>query len=416
MSVDLETLPPIEEAPPPPSRRERRRARRLRRRVAAVLAIAVVAGGTVVVARTRTAGPAASASGGHRVVAASLPTQTMLVMTVRTGDLSGQADTLALFSIGGGATPYVLMIPSATLTEIPGYGFDIVGRALSFGRVPLAETAVENMLGVRVDRTVVFDDGTLASLVDRIGGIDVSVSQDLFAPDAQGRLVSAFTAGAHHFDGKTAVAYLTYQGAQETELSRLARQQQIWEAVLTRYPSASASRLAAAVVAAGDALDGDATASQAGAVFAAFASLDSGGRTYDDVSVQPVGGGDNEAFKVSDDDVATQVARFLAAERLWTGAGSRPRLQLLNGNGAPDGGIATAKKLIPAGFYLVDNGNAKRFDYAQTQIVVYATDPQTLAMAQQIRTVLGVGTVVVSATPQTSVDVTVVVGRDVRAS
>lgn len=413
--MDLETLPPIEETPPEPSRRERRRARRLRRRVAAALAIAVVVGAAVAVARSRTARPA-SAKGSHRVVAAALPTQTMLVLTVRAGDLSGQADTLALFSIGGGTTPYVLMIPSATLTEIPGYGFDIVGRALSFGRVPLAEAAVENMLGVRVDRSVVFDDAVLASLVDRIGGIDVSVAQDLFSPDAQGRLVPAFSAGQHHFDGKMAVAYLTYQGAQETELSRLARQQQIWEALLTRYGPASASRIGSAVTAAGDALDGDATPTQAGDVFAAFASIAPGGRTYDDVSVQPVGGGDNEAFKVSDDDVATQVSRFLATERLWSGSGSRPRLQLLNGNGAPDGGIAAAKKLIPAGFYLVDNGNAKRFDYSQTQIVVYGSDPQTLAVAQQIRTLLGVGTVVVSATPQTSVDVTVVVGRDVRAS
>jgi LCP family protein required for cell wall assembly len=380
------------------------------------LLVAVLAvGGTFVVARTRPDRSAPAAASARAVTGTSAP-RTLLVATVRAGDLSGQADTLALFSSGGGQSPYVLLIPTATLTEIPGFGFDIVGRALSFGRVPLEESTVENMLGVHIAGTVVFDDGDLASLVDRVGGIDVTVSQDLFSPDAQGRLVPAFTAGAHHFDGKSAVAYLIYQGQQETELSRLARQQQIWEALMTRFPASATSRLAAAVSAAGDALDGDVAASQAAAMFAALAALPAGARTYDDVPVESAGGGDTQAFKVSDDDLASQVSRFLAADRLWKGSGSPPRLQLLNGNGAPDGGVAVAEKLIPAGFHLVDNGNARNFDYAQTQIVVYASDSATLALAQQVKTLLGAGTVVVSATPQTSVDVTVVVGKDLRSS
>jgi LCP family protein required for cell wall assembly len=331
-------------------------------------------------------------------------------MTVRDGDLSGQADTLALFAMGGGVQPYVMLIPSGALTDIPGYGFDMAGRALSFGRVPLADISVENMLGVRVDHTAVLDQSSLAALVDSIGGIDVSVKDNLFSTDAEGRLVPVFSAGPHHMNGKTAQRYLAYQGSQESELSRLDRQQQIWEAIFTRGRSGA---LAKSVAKLGDKVDGDVTPADAASFLGAFAAFSPGQRTYDDLPVSQAGGGDQQAFKVNDADVDQQVMHFLDGLRTWT-VGLRPRLQLLNGNGVPEVGATVASKLVPAGFHVVDTGNSRTFDYATTKILVYENDASAIQLARTIRRLLGVGEIEMERRPQTGIDVTVVMGRDLK--
>src|SRR5438093_9132654 len=330
------------------TRRDRRRARITRRRVAmaAVLVPLVIAAAVTGINR---AGRHGARQRPPEAIGAGAKPVTYLVMTVRAGDLSRQADTLTVFTIGGGAQPYALLIPSNTLTEIPGYGFDSAGRALSFGRVPLAVVTVENILGVRVDHTAVIDDGALARLVDRIGGVRIAVPSNLFASNGQGTLVPVFAAGTQSMNGKQAMRYLTYQGPDETELSRLAREQQIWEAIFARYTGDAAGGLARKVAGLGEAIDGDAGAAALGRYLAAFASVGASARTYDDLSVTPVGGGGSEeAFRVNADQLAAQVSRFMAHS--ITGTAPRPRLQLLNGNGTPEAGVAVASMLIPAGF------------------------------------------------------------------
>jgi polyisoprenyl-teichoic acid--peptidoglycan teichoic acid transferase len=381
-----------------------------RRVIASLTAVAVVAviGGAGLARRGSKAPPRRA---GNAAAVASKPT-TMLVMTVRAGDVSGQADTLALFSFGGAAQPFVMLIPSGTLTDIPGYGFDIAGRALSFGRVGLATVSVENMIGVRVDHTVVLDQSSLASLVDKMGGIKVTVKQALYAPDSQGRLVPVFSAGAQSFDGRKTVKYLTYQGAQETELARLERQQDVWEGIFAQPGSADMKTMFSSME---DKVDGDVSAADAGAFLASFAAVPAAGRTYDGLPVSAAGAADDQAFKIEEDDLNAQVQHYLAAERTWT-VGPRPRLQLLNGNGAPEAGVSVAEKLVPAGYFLVDTGNSRSFDFGMTQIVVYSDDAASMKMAQQIRTLLGRGEITVDRRPQTGVDVTVVIGRDLKSA
>lgn len=397
-----------------PSRRQRRRARLLKRRLRLALIIVplVLTVGLVGLSRLGGGGATKGAAGGAE---AGKPA-TYLVMTVRTGDLSGQADTLTLFHAGAGAKPYVLLIPASTLTEIPGYGFDIAGRALSFGRIPLAELAVENMVGVRIDHTAVFDGPAIARLVDRAGGIEVDVAGDLFQADKRGRFVPVFTAGRARFDGKRALRYLTFEGQDETELSRLARQQQIWEALFARFAGSRSDDLADAVAGLGSGVDGDRPVAEFGRFLATFAASGSKDRTYDVMPVTPVGGDGpaGEAFRLDVESLAAQINGFFG--RMLLGGGDRPRLQLLNGNGTPEAGIAVAQRLIPAGFYLVDTGNARSFNFARTKIVIYSREAEAQAMAERLRKLLKLGEIEIGLRPQTSVDVTVVIGKDFRTS
>jgi polyisoprenyl-teichoic acid--peptidoglycan teichoic acid transferase len=274
---------------------------------------------------------------------------------------------------------------------------------------------VENMLGVRVDRTAVIDQPLVAALVDRMGGIEVAVRQTLYEPDNQGRLVPIFVEGRQKLDGRKVVRYLAYQGPQETELSRLARQQQVWDAIFDRHAGGKSVELSRLVATLGQRLDGDGTAAELGGFLASFAALEPGSRTYDVLPVSAAGSGDDQAFRLDEESATEQAKRFMSPFLSWKGA-ERPRLQLLNGNGVPESGIAIALKLVPVGFHLVDTGNTRSFDHERTRIVVYADDAASLQLAEQVRKLLGKGEVEVAKRPQTGIDITVVVGKDIVAS
>jgi hypothetical protein len=89
------------------------------------------------------------------------------------------------------------------------------------------------------------------------------------------------------------------------------------------------------------------------------------------------------------------------------------RVVVLNGSGVPGVGEIVASKLVPGGFRIVASGNARTFDRRVTQIV--ATTDQAQAQAEQVRRLLGVGTVVLGAGSSGLADITIVVGRDLTA-
>lgn len=407
-------MPELEPAPRPAltSRAERRRVESLKRRLLLAIFVPPLAVAGLVALITQ---PDEAANRVPPVAALSRPRPvTYLVMTVRSDDLSRQADTMTLFSLGGG-TAYALQIPPSALTEIPGYGFDAIAKSLSFGRLPLADVTVENLLGARVDHTHTIDDAALARLIDRIGGIRVRVASNLLQSDGQGRLVPVFAAGEQKLSGKRAVTYMTFQAPNETELSRLARAQQVWEGIFARYPGDRSEQLEKLVAGLGGGLDGDAGTARFAHFIAGFAAAAPAARTYDVVPVTPIGGAEEQAaFRVEDVDLVALVGRHLSGSR--TSAGPRPRLQLLNGNGTPEAGAAVAQRLVPHGFWLVDSGNARSFDFAETKIIIYLNDADTMSAAEEVRRLLGVGQIELSRSAHTSIDVTVVIGKDFRAA
>jgi hypothetical protein len=85
------------------------------------------------------------------------------------------------------------------------------------------------------------------------------------------------------------------------------------------------------------------------------------------------------------------------------------RVIVYNGAGEPGIGGVAARALIKAGFRVVDTGNADRFDYKTTRVVLLRGDA---AVAQRVQDILGCGEVVSKAAEQDITDVIVIVGRD----
>jgi polyisoprenyl-teichoic acid--peptidoglycan teichoic acid transferase len=393
----------------PSSRTQRRRAR-TRRRVAGragifVLAAALVGGGIAYLG-AREPAPRANIIGD----AGDGGQLTTLVAMTLADDPSQQADSLTLFGIDRtGDGPVVLLIPVGTFGQIPGQGFEKVGKALTFGRPALQETTVENLIGITIDRTVVVDDVSLATVVNAIGGIDVDVQEDLYDTDDMGRRVQAFGKGRQHMSGATALAYMTVRGEGVTELSRFVRMQKVWQGLFAAAGPGGVELETAVRALDAESIDADDALALA-TVLKTFATRDP---QFEVLPADEVGTGGDEAYKIDDDETATIVTRdFAGSVAPGIVPGERPRLEIRNGNGVPESGERVAARLVPAGMKIVVTGNAKSFDFASTRVVVYGDDAASLALGRKIVQLLGVGEVEVGTRGQTVVDVTIVVGKD----
>lgn len=90
-----------------------------------------------------------------------------------------------------------------------------------------------------------------------------------------------------------------------------------------------------------------------------------------------------------------------------------PRVIVYNGAGTPGIAGVAARELIKAGLRVVDTGNADRFDYATTEIVLLRGDSK---VAQRVRDILGTGQIVSKVTDQNITDLVVIVGRDFKGT
>ena len=403
-----DTLPRVD----PGARTERRRRKALRRRLIAGLAgvlpvlilLVVLVAGFGGDDPKPTPIPVSNGADGSQI--------TYLLVGTRADDTTGTAGWLTLLAVDrDGTDPVTLFLPASTLTEIPGFGFDTVAKAMALGRLPLQEVAVENMLGITVDHTMIVSEQLISRLVDRAGGIEVDTPERMLAPSGSDRLVPVFEAGRQRLDGARAVRYLQFEGESD-ELQQAARAKQIWEGLYSRFEgdrSADLRQMMTALLTTSPVTD--APPGDAGAFIAAFAAAGKDARSYRTLPVEAVGGGGAEdAYRVQQTKLDELVQSLLAASLPPDGPGRGARVQILNGNGEPEVGLGVADRLLPAGFRIADTGNARSFDFVRTRIVVYRE--ADIPIAQRIRALLGVGSIEISRTQQTIVDVTVVVGRD----
>lgn len=168
------------------------------------------------------------------VADASNDALTILVMGVdaRPGapiDIAVRPDALMVVRLDpAAATCRVLAIPRDTLTELPGYGRTKINHALMVGGIPYQKLVVEQLLGLKIDRYALIDFAGFAKLVDAVGGVPVTVPQDIVQ---DGKVL--FHAGPQTFNGEQALAYARYRGGADVDVGRVRRQQQLIRGLVT---------------------------------------------------------------------------------------------------------------------------------------------------------------------------------------
>ncbi|MBV9041625.1 MAG: LCP family protein [Acidimicrobiia bacterium] len=368
-------------------RRQRRRESTRRTTRLVLLAVTVVAIVVLLLAHPwRTGAPAAQHHPAGATRNAPLPSSAVLVQK----DAQGGAVSITLLvanpATGGG---HVVFVPPATMTEIPSFGLDGAGKALSLGGPAVLQTTLENLLGVPLPPALVVGDPQITSYVQAAGALNVDVPTRVEQVDAAGNVNVLWDAGPGSLSPGDVPRFLSARG-QGNDLGRLARHQAFWTAWLSKIahdPSLAAG------------LPPD--------LARVVRPLAAGAVSYQTLPVQAVDGGSggDEVYQVRQADLDQLMGQLLPGVST-----DRIRVQVLNGTGAIGSTRNVTARLVPAGAHVVLSGNADSFAYAQTQIVFYDRSQQQAA--ERVRQALGTGRLVLSRQPLDVVDVTVVIGRD----
>jgi LCP family protein required for cell wall assembly len=144
----------------------------------------------------------------------------------------------------------MLSIPRDLWVPIPGYGVGRINTAHVLGDIDgypgggpaLAVKTVENNLGIPIHYYTRVDFNAFVELVNRIGGIDIYVEEEIDDPiypshdpaDPYGYDPLYIEAGQQHFDGETALKYARTRHSAGGDFDRAERQQQVLKAVFDK--------------------------------------------------------------------------------------------------------------------------------------------------------------------------------------
>jgi len=136
-----------------------------------------------------------------------------------------RTDTMMLVHVSADRShATVVSLPRDSWVDVPGHGQHKLNAAFSLAGPSLAVATVEQLTGIRVDHLAIVDHQGLASLVDVMGGVDVSVPATVRDPAND----VTWTRGEHHLDGPDALLYVRHRyGLPGGDLDRIERQHEV---------------------------------------------------------------------------------------------------------------------------------------------------------------------------------------------
>ena len=152
----------------------------------------------------------------------------------------GRSDTLMVIAVDPKTdTATLLSIPRDSRVRIERHGYDKINAAYAYGDEKLAQSTVEDFLGINIDHYVIINVNSFVKVIDAIGGVDIDVEQRMYYEDVWddgGGLLIDLQPGMQHMDGKTAVTYVRYRD-EEGDIGRVRRQQKFMRACLDQATS-----------------------------------------------------------------------------------------------------------------------------------------------------------------------------------
>jgi LCP family protein required for cell wall assembly len=117
-------------------------------------------------------------------------------------------------------------IPPQSEVSVPGYGETQIGSVIAVGGPSLLTETVHNLTGVPIDHYVRVDFNHVASVVDALGGVSVTL------PETTKSFGHVFRQGVNQVDGTEALEYARQPSL--TETGRVERQGSLLRAVLSK--------------------------------------------------------------------------------------------------------------------------------------------------------------------------------------
>ncbi len=161
----------------------------------------------------------------------------ILVLGLDQGEEIHRSDTIMVVHIDPTSNLVnVISIPRDTIVSIPQRGLDKINHAYAFGGAELTRQTIENFLDIKIPYYISIDTGSMATLIDEIGGITIDVEKRMFYVDNSQNLFVDLKPGSQKLDGRNAVSYLRYR-QDGGDLSRILRQQKFIKALAAQIMS-----------------------------------------------------------------------------------------------------------------------------------------------------------------------------------
>ncbi len=378
--------------------------RRGLRLVAVIVAVVLLIGAAVFVI-TR-------GGGGKTPIGSPGRSQRTLALTV------GPMHALSLASALLGTNPSdnsgaILLLPSRWLLDAAGAGPVFFGETPTLGKNVPAES-LTNSLGITVDGSWSLTPSGLASLVNDVGGVDVDVDTHVIVRKPNGSRDILLSPGQQHLNGAAAAVYALYLSPKEPEAARLARFDQVLEAMLAGLPTSAAevAPLVGHLGATSQATVSDASlASFLASLAAATQAQNTLSQTLPTHAIDT--GGPTPAYLIDSTGAAAMINGSFADSK--PSDTTRPvRVLVQNGVGTPGLGESAYQKLHRAGFSFLPGGNANHFGYRKTVVLIPDGSSHWIQEGQQVAKTLGVPNSAVMINDQglTVADIVVILGQD----
>lgn len=125
----------------------------------------------------------------------------------------------------------VLSIPRDTRVVINGIGRKINEILPRFGEYVL-RSLIENLMEIRINRTVKVDFQGFVSIIDMMGGVDLDIENPMNYDDNWGKVHIHFEKGPVHLDGQKALGFVRFRADANADLGRIKRQQKFIAALI----------------------------------------------------------------------------------------------------------------------------------------------------------------------------------------
>ncbi|MDI2125108.1 LCP family protein [Yinghuangia seranimata] len=122
-------------------------------------------------------------------------------------------------------------LPRDSWVPIPGHGEAKLNAAFSWGGPQLLVATVENLTNIRIDHYVAIDFNGFKSMVDTLGGVEVTLKQASHDPSQN----VDFAAGTNKLNGARALQFVRQRhGLPRGDFDRIVRQQQLLGAIASK--------------------------------------------------------------------------------------------------------------------------------------------------------------------------------------
>jgi len=318
---------------------------------------------------------------------------------------NGRADTIVLLSVSPKTKDVlILSIPRDTRVEIPEKGMDKINHAYAFGGKKLISRAVSLFLDLPIHFYAIADFNGFVNIIDELGGVEIDVEKEMHYVDKAGGLDINLYPGKQILNGEKSLQYIRFRQDKLGDLGRIKRQQKLALAVIekmmnfdsiTKIPQISEEMKGY--------METDIKVQDAIALANLFKGINQGEFKIETIQAKPIY---LEGISYLEPDVEEVRQRV---KSLIYNKNSGMKLEVLNGNAMFGIANRVAKDLELQGFEIVNIGNADRFDYEKTKIIVYS---KKVNLDNEFKKLFNDFEIVKESQTNTNLDLVIILGKD----